>query len=77
MSSAAPLLPATAHQDQGDSLREVFQAGVKATNADVAEPIAQTDDDTDDPGERVNPLVAVVIGMAFMFGALALLLALG
>lgn len=33
--------------------------------------------DTDDADHRVNPLLAVVIGMAFMFGTLALLLAFG
>lgn len=74
MSSAAPLLPPPAYDDHGDSPREEFQARVEASNADVAEPIAQSD--TDEP-RRVNPLVAVVMGMAFMFGALALLLALG
>jgi hypothetical protein len=49
----------------------------EATNADAAEPVAQSEIDTDDPDHRVNPLLAVAVGMAFMFGALALLLAFG
>ena len=49
----------------------------EAANADVPEPVAQSDIDSDDPGHRVNPLLAVVVGMAFMFGVLALLLAFG
>jgi hypothetical protein len=77
VSSPAPLLPARARQGPGDSAREAIHTSGEATNANAAEPVARSDMDTDDPDHRVNPLLAVVIGMAFMFGALALLLALG
>jgi hypothetical protein len=76
VSSPAPPLPARTRQVAGDSLREVHMSG-EATNADAAEPVAQSEIDTDDPDHRVNPLLAVAVGMAFMFGALALLLAFG
>ncbi|HWX28960.1 MAG TPA: hypothetical protein VNZ53_16160 [Steroidobacteraceae bacterium] len=76
MSSPAPLLPARTRQGPVDSAREVHISG-EATNADAAEPVAQSEIDTDDPDHRVNPLLAVAVGMAFMFGALALLLAFG
>lgn len=77
MSSPAPLLPARARQRQGDATRVIPQRSGEVTNADPAEAVAQADIDSDVPGERVNPLVAVVTGMAIMFGTLALLLALG
>ena len=72
MSSPAPLL-----QGRGDSARVVIQTSAEATNADPAEAATHADIDTDDPDHRVNPLVAVIIGMAIMFGTLAILLALG
>ena len=77
MSSPAPLLPPRTRQGPGDSAREVIHASGEASNAEATEPVAQSDIDTDDPNHRVNPLVAVIIGMAIMFGTLALLLALG
>jgi hypothetical protein len=77
VSSPAPLLPPRTRQGPGDSARELIYMSGEATNADAAEPVAQSEIDTDDPDHRVNPLLAVAIGMAFMFGALALLLALG
>jgi hypothetical protein len=77
VSSPVPLLPPRTRQGPDDSVREVIHTFGEATNADAAEPVAQSDIDTDDPDHRVNPLLAVVIGMAFMFGALALLLAFG
>lgn len=77
MSSPAPLLPPEARRGSRDSVREVIQTAAAASKADAAEPGAQSEIDTDDPDHRVNPLLAVVIGMAFMFGALALLLAFG
>lgn len=77
MSSPAPLLPPRTRQRPGDSGRELIHMSGGATNADAAEPVAQSEIDTDDPDHRVNPLLAVAIGMAFMFGALALLLAFG
>ena len=77
MSSPAPLLPSTIRQGRGDSAREVIHIPSEATKGDGAEPVAPPDIDADDPDHRVNPLLAVVIGMAVMFGALALLLALG
>ena len=77
MSLPAPLFPPRTRQGPGDSAREVIHTSGEATNADAAEPVAQSDIDTDDPDHRVNPLLAVIIGMASMFGALALLLAFG
>jgi hypothetical protein len=77
VSSPAPLLLPRTRQGPGDSAREVFHTSGEATNAEAAEPVAQSEIDTDDPDHRVNPLLAVAIGMAFMFGALALLLAFG
>ena len=77
MSSPAPLLPPRIRQGPGDSARVVIHTSGEATNADPAEAVVQSDIDSDEPGERVNPLLAVAIGMAIMFGALALLLALG
>jgi hypothetical protein len=75
VSSPAPRLAPRTPQGPGDSPREVIRTSGEATNADAAEPAAQSD--TDDPSHRVNPLLAVAIGMAIMFGALALLLAFG
>jgi hypothetical protein len=77
VSSPAHLLPPGTHEGPGDSAPEVIRTSAEATNADAAEPVAQSDIDTDDPAHRVNPLVAVIIGMAVMFGALTLLLAFG
>jgi hypothetical protein len=77
VSSPAPLLPPRTRHGPGDSAREVIHLPGEATNADAAEPVARSEIDTDDPDHRVNPLLAVAIGMAVMFGALALLLALG
>lgn len=77
MSSPAPLLPPRIRQGPGDSARVVIHTSGEATNADPAEAVVQAAIDTDDPDHHVNPLVAVAIGMAIMFGTLALLLALG
>jgi hypothetical protein len=77
VSSPAPLLPARTRQVPGGSAPEVMHTSGQAANADAAGPIVQSDIDSDDLDHRVNPLVAVVIGMAIMFGTLALLLALG
>jgi hypothetical protein len=77
VSSPAPLLPARTRQVPGDSARGVIHTSDEPANADPAEAVAQADIDTDDPDHRVSPLVAVIIGMAIMFGTLALLLALG
>ena len=77
MSSPAPLLPPGTRQAPGEFAREVIHTSGEASNADAAEPVAAPDRDTDDPAHRVNPLIAVMVGMAVMFGALALLLALG
>ena len=77
MSSPAPRLSPRTPQRPGDSAREVSRTSGEAINANAAEPVAQSDIDTDDPDHRVNPLLAVAIGMAIMFAALALLLAFG
>ena len=77
MSSPAPLLPARTHQVPSDSARGVIHTSDEPANADAVGPSVQSDIDSDDPDHRVSPLVAVIIGMAIMFGTLALLLALG
>jgi len=77
VSSPAPRLSPRTPQGPGDSAREVTRTSGEAANANAAEPVAQSDIDTDDPDHRVNPLLAVAIGMAIMFAALALLLAFG
>ena len=77
MSSPTPLLPPRRRQGPADSPAVIVPTSGEVTNADPTEAVAQADIDIDDPDHRVNPLVAVVVGMAIMFGALAILLAFG